>query len=131
MIEIKLYIDMHNNEERLFADFKYDVTINKLIRSIQGAKWSQSKKRWHFNVDKKVVKSIDQKIKGLAVLDTSYLKQQLLKRKMIISINKEISIKDSPKFNYPKKTNYSCICHKPSKHGPLGFNDQDIAAKSL
>ena len=52
MIEIKLYIDVHNSKERLFAKFIYNADINKAIRSIKGATWSQSKKQWHFDVKK-------------------------------------------------------------------------------
>jgi hypothetical protein len=71
MIEIKLYIDFHNNKERLFAQFSYNPAINKIIKTVKGAAWSQSKKQWHFDVIKETVDSISHKTKKFAVLDTS------------------------------------------------------------
>ncbi len=104
MTEIKLYIYFHNNKERLFAGFKYNAAINKLIQSIKGAKWSQTKKQWHFNVGKETVELIKQKTQSLATLDTSVLKQQLLKRKQIISIKTNSSIKSAPPSTHLNKS---------------------------
>jgi hypothetical protein len=92
MIEIKLYIDLHKNKERLFTQFVYNQQLNKIIRSITGATWSQTKKLWHFTVNKEVVILIQQKTKGVATLNTGTLKQQLLKRKQILSIRSNSSI---------------------------------------
>ena len=86
MIEIKLYIEIHNNKERLFAQFDYNSELNKIIRSITGAKWSQTKKQWHFDLDKQTVKAVRQKIKGIATLETNTLRQQLINRNKIVSI---------------------------------------------
>jgi integrase/recombinase XerD len=96
MTEIKLYIAFHNNKERLFAGFKYNAAINKLIQAIDSAKWSQTKKQWHFNVEKQKAELIKQKTKGIATLDTSVLKQQLLKRKQIASIKSGSPVKSAP-----------------------------------
>ena len=86
MIEIKLYIDVHNSKERLFAKFIYNADINKAIRSIKGATWSQSKKQWHFDVKKEVVNLMSEKIKRIAVLNINQLKKQLQKRKQVLSV---------------------------------------------
>ena len=119
MTEIKLYIDLHSNKERLFARFSYNAAINKLIRSIDGAKWSQTKKQWHFNVNKQSVALIKQKIKGIATLDVSLLKQQLVKRRQILSI----------------KTNSSITSKKPlkslSKSTLVAFNITDHNMQQL
>ena len=48
MDKIKLYIGLHNGTERIFAAFKYNSELNKIVRTIAGVKWSQSKKQWHF-----------------------------------------------------------------------------------
>lgn len=95
MTQIKLYIGIHNNKERLFAAFKYNAAVNKLIQTISGAKWSQTKKQWHFDVNKQTAALIKQKTKGIATLDTSVLRQQLLKRRQIVSIKTNKPVKRS------------------------------------
>ena len=92
MMQIKLYIGIHNNKERLFARFSYNADLNKIIRSVKGAKWSQSKKQWHFDVNKETVALIKQRIKNVAEIDTTVLKQQLSKRKQVVSIKTNSSI---------------------------------------
>ena len=104
MTEIKLYIDFHNNKERLFAGFKYNAAVNKLIQTINGAKWSQTKKQWHFKAAKETVELIKQKTRDLATLNTSVLKQQLLKRKQITSIKTNSSIKSAPPSTHLNKS---------------------------
>lgn len=79
--QILLHIDKHNSEERLFAQFPYQVEINKKIKAIPGARWSQTKKQWHFNVNKQVVELLNKELSGLAKLNTSLLKEQLIERK--------------------------------------------------
>jgi hypothetical protein len=93
MMQIKLYIGIHNNKERLFARFSYNADLNKIIRSVKGAKWSQSKKQWHFDVNKETVALIKQRIKNVAEIDTTVLKQQLSKKKQVVSIKTNSSIK--------------------------------------
>jgi hypothetical protein len=43
-IQIILHIDQHDGEERLFAHFPYNAEINKKIKVLPGARWSQTKK---------------------------------------------------------------------------------------
>ncbi len=95
MIEIRLYLAFHNNKERLFVKFKYDAEINKIIRSIKGATWSQSKKQWHFNVEKEIVNAIAKNTKRLAIANTDMLRNQLIKRKRIVTIKSATSIKNT------------------------------------
>ena len=49
METITLSIGEHRGEERLFADFPYDRKLISAIKEIPGARWSQTKKKWHFN----------------------------------------------------------------------------------
>ena len=46
---IRLSIKEHHGEERLFADFSYNKELITVIKAVPGARWSMSKKQWHFN----------------------------------------------------------------------------------
>ena len=104
MTEIKLYLDFHNSKERLFAQFEYDSAINKIIKKVKGAAWSQSKKQWHFDLNKETVEIIRHKTEKFAVLDISFLKQQLTKRKQILSVKANSSAGSKPQLAISKKT---------------------------
>lgn len=45
---------IHKNERRFRLQFHPDITINKLVRSIPGARWSKSMKSWHLPFSKTV-----------------------------------------------------------------------------
>lgn len=71
-----LSIHQHNGEERLFAAFTYNKILNEAVREVPGARWSQSKKMWHFNLNKQVLELLKQKTADKANLDLSLLKTQ-------------------------------------------------------
>ena len=73
---IKLSIEKHDGEERLFADFPYDRNLIQSIKEIPGARWSQTKKLWHFNLNRQMVELLKQKVSELAKIDFSLLKTQ-------------------------------------------------------
>src|SRR3989304_2959763 len=79
---IKLSIQEHPSassgqaEERLFADFPNIKELNDLIREVPGRRWSNTKKQWHFNLNKQVLELLKQKFVDKAVLDTSLLNKQ-------------------------------------------------------
>ncbi|TAL61950.1 MAG: hypothetical protein EPN85_03600, partial [Bacteroidetes bacterium] len=73
---IKLSIQEHDGEKRLFAGFPNDKGLNAVIKEIPGARWSQSKRQWHFNLNRRVMELLKQKIADKAVLDSSILKTQ-------------------------------------------------------
>jgi len=81
MQTVKLSIKEHDGGERLFAAFEYDAMLNKLVRELPGARWSNSNKAWHFAASKQVVEVLKEKIKGIAEVDVSELKMQLQQRK--------------------------------------------------
>ncbi|MFN2458839.1 MAG: hypothetical protein ABR502_11615, partial [Chitinophagaceae bacterium] len=64
--EIVLNISEHKGQERLFASFNYHPPLNAIIKNITGARWSQSKKQWHFPANKEVINQITLSTKGIA-----------------------------------------------------------------
>ncbi|MEO8088120.1 MAG: tyrosine-type recombinase/integrase [Bacteroidota bacterium] len=79
-MQIKLFIQEHNGEERIFASFPYSDKLNKWIRNIPGARWSNSKKLWHFHPGKQLIELMKQKL-GENYLDLSTLQLQLDEKK--------------------------------------------------
>jgi integrase/recombinase XerD len=82
MTTIHLTIKEHENHERLFAMFEYDKSINKVFKEEKEAKWSNTKKGWYFPLKKESVEQIIKLTTGVAVVDTSELKEQLVKRRL-------------------------------------------------
>lgn len=78
---IQLRLQEHDGRQRMFADFPYDKEVTAAIRVIPGARWSQRKKQWHFNATNQVYKLLKEKVKGLAVIDSSALKKQIARQK--------------------------------------------------
>lgn len=76
METIKLSIDKHDGEERLFAEFPNNRELNDLIMQIPGRRWSNTKKKWHFNLNPQVVDLLKEKTQSKAALDLSLLKTQ-------------------------------------------------------
>lgn len=73
---ITLSIQQHDNEERLFADFPYNKELVSTIKEVPGARWSNSKRKWHFNLNKQVMELLKQKFFEKAIIDSSLLKTQ-------------------------------------------------------
>ena len=47
MKAIRQYRLMHRGKERLFLEFEYNTELIALVRQIDGAAWSQTRKAWH------------------------------------------------------------------------------------
>ena len=73
---IKLSIQQHDGEERLFADFPNVKELNTIIREVPDSRWSNTKKQWHFNLNKQVLELLKQKFVHKAIIDSSLLKTQ-------------------------------------------------------
>ena len=92
---IKLSILEHNEEKRLFAGFPFNRKLVDVIKEIPGRRWSQTKKQWHFNLNKQVFELLKQKLADTAIIDTSLLKTQwkelkeIEKEKKFANINEE------------------------------------------
>src|SRR6266496_1679675 len=84
MISIHLYLKKHKRQERLFAAFEYNKTVNTIIKDVNGAKWSNSNKQWHFPLQKESVQKIIELTKEIATVDVSELRQQLNKKKRVV-----------------------------------------------
>jgi len=76
MKTIKLSIDTHDGQERLFAEFPFNHKLIDAVREIPGARWSRTKKKWHFNLSQQVVALLQEKLSSLAALDATLLKSQ-------------------------------------------------------
>jgi len=74
-ITVKLRLLEHDGRERMFADFPRNTRLIAAIKSIPGARWSQSKRMWHLNPTNQVYSLLKEKVKGLAVVDASELKK--------------------------------------------------------
>ncbi len=73
---IKLSVQEHDGEERLFADFPYNKELIAVIKQVPGARWSGTKRQWHFNLHTQVLELLKQKLVHKAFLDSSLLKKQ-------------------------------------------------------
>jgi len=73
---LKLSIALHNGDLRLFVQFDYNKELNELAKQIPGAKWSYTKKQWHFNLNKQVIALLKEKFEPVAQLDFGVLEKQ-------------------------------------------------------
>lgn len=73
---IVLSIQQHDGEDRLFVNFPYDKDLIASIKEVPGARWSNTKRQWHFNLNKQLLELLMQKISDKAVVDSSLLKTQ-------------------------------------------------------
>ena len=73
---VKLSVQEHHGEERLFAEFPYNKELIAIIKEVPGARWSMTRKQWHFNLHKQVLELLKQKTAHKAILDSSLLKKQ-------------------------------------------------------
>jgi site-specific recombinase XerD len=76
METIILSIAEHDGEQRLFAEFPKNKELIRIIKEVPGYRWSQSKKKWHFNKSMQVLELIKKKVGALAKIDTVLLEQQ-------------------------------------------------------
>ena len=72
---IKLSIQKHNGEERLFAAFPNDKVLNAIVKEIPGVRWSNTKKQWHFSAHRQVMLQLKERTMNLALLDLSLVEK--------------------------------------------------------
>jgi integrase/recombinase XerD len=68
---------LHKGTTRLFIVFDYDVELISLIKQIEGAKWSQTRKGWHLEDKEGALQELLKVFKGIAWVDYSRLKDKL------------------------------------------------------
>jgi len=73
---IRLSVQQHEGSDRLFAEFAYNKSLIDLIKKIPGARWSRSKRQWHFKLSKQVLQLLQEKVSGKTFLDTTLLNEQ-------------------------------------------------------
>ncbi len=78
---VRLSLAEHDGKERMVAAFPRNAAVNAAIKTIPGARWSQSKKAWHLNPTNQVYLLLKEKVKGLAAVDASALKKQTAEKK--------------------------------------------------
>jgi site-specific recombinase XerD len=69
--QVLISIIKHRGEQRLAMRFEYDLKLIQAIKNIEGRKWSDSKKCWHFPVDRQLYFKLIQ----LPILSKYELKQ--------------------------------------------------------
>ncbi len=93
MHNITLYMRHHKGSERIFASFTYNTEINTVIKNVAGVKWSSTLKSWHIPATKEIVKALAVKTHGIAQLNVTKLRQQLLERKQLLPVTNCNAIK--------------------------------------
>ena len=68
---INLHLERLEGSERLILSFPGDSYIELIIKSIPGANWSRSFKAWHVAYNLSTMVLLENKLKGLAILDFS------------------------------------------------------------
>jgi integrase/recombinase XerD len=74
--QITLAFDEHRNSEVVSLCFEKDFELISKVKSIPGAAWSQSRKFWYINKADFQLNQVFEKLKPVAYLDYSALKQQ-------------------------------------------------------
>ncbi|MEJ7681134.1 MAG: hypothetical protein WKG06_25435 [Segetibacter sp.] len=88
-ILLQLQLQEHKGSERIFASFPYDNTLQKIIKEIPGARYSNTHKSWHFPAVKEVVQMLANKVKDVADVDTKLLKEQWIAKKQFPALVKD------------------------------------------
>ncbi len=104
MHTITLSLKEHRGEERIFAGFPNNKAINSAVRQVPGTRWSQTHKQWHLPAERESIKTLQQKVNSLAIIDSAVLKKQLEEKKK----NRVVKVHSSALIN---KTN----AHLPEK----------------
>lgn len=101
-MEIKLYVNQHKGEERIFIKSPNKRELNKVFNALNGVKWSNTKKEWHMPLDEKLYKQFYASLKKEASINNTALKTYLQNKKKEASIENQakpaqISITSKPK----------------------------------
>lgn len=75
--QIKMYKARHRGENRLFISFEYDKELISLVKKVQGATWSASKKVWHTEFSIKNIQATKELLEPHAELNYSEINADL------------------------------------------------------
>ena len=82
----------HNKAERIAIHCNYNAAINKIIKTIPGARWSQTNNCWHIPLNEAVYKTAVKLLQPQAPIDIKKLSAYLHKRKKI----QDSQVKEKP-----------------------------------
>ena len=74
---ILLQRQLHRGECRITLSFSYDTELIKLIKQVEGARWSNSKSYWHVPDKPDMVSILTGLLNGKAILDYSTLQSEV------------------------------------------------------
>lgn len=71
MKKVKLIYHEHNNEDVVLLKFAYDTDLIRIVKSINGARWSQSLKSWYFIEENFNLDLLEERLDSIADIDFS------------------------------------------------------------
>lgn len=77
METINLAIVHHKQTPCIALQYKYNPAINNCVRKVPGIRWSQTLKAWYIPCRRDAVQHLDKETKGIALLQTNILHEQL------------------------------------------------------
>jgi integrase/recombinase XerD len=80
----------YKGKERIFLHYCYNSAINKIIKDLPGAKYSNTNKSWHLPVLKEQLVQLAVQTRDIAEIDTQLLKQQLIDRKSLPQVKDKL-----------------------------------------
>jgi site-specific recombinase XerD len=90
---VQLELQDYRGGKRIFTRYTYNTSVNKIIRAIPGARYSNTNKCWHLPVVKELIVQLAEKTRDIVQLDTELLKQQLIERKSLPAIKQSLVTK--------------------------------------
>lgn len=93
MIQVKLKPLYHRGLERIAILFKYDSTLNAIVRTCKFLRYSRTNKCWHLPCTKESYDELTGKLKDKYVIDADELRAYLYNRKAVVSEDKKITKK--------------------------------------
>jgi integrase/recombinase XerD len=99
----------HKGHERIFAFCDYHSDINKILREIPGAKFSATRRSWHFPPVKELVEILKEKIKDIAEINVQPLREQLIAKKQLPALVQSHVIK--PDVSWLSLNNTTALGH--------------------
>ncbi len=70
-------------DKNAFLPCAYQSEINKILRELPGAKFSSTKRAWHFPPVKELVEILKKRIRGIAEINVQPLRRQLIAKKQL------------------------------------------------
>lgn len=82
---------LHRGAEHIVLHYKRDASLNNLVRSIKGMKWSRTHECWYLPVSKANINAIKEKLELLVKFDAGELNVYLRSRKKSLIVPKPVA----------------------------------------